>query len=329
MQENDLTRSQIYRKSSITFDDFESHAQKVQEVTKLAKKVAPTDLTVLLLGESGTGKNLLAQAIHTASRRMLEPFVVVNCAALTDTLLESELFGHEKGAFTGAEREKKGKFELAGRGTLFLDEVADLSEAAQAKILRAIEYRQFERVGGEATFSTNARFIAASNQDLRVLVEEGKFRRDLYYRLAEFMISLVPLRERKADIPYLANKIAQESARKMKILFNGFSVDAIEWFKSNYWTGNIRELKNIIRVSLVLSDNGKITHSILDGIQSPEFEQDSFIPSDNDLSIQMIEKNHIVKVYSMTGGNKSETARILGITRPTLDKKLKQYDIKI
>ncbi|MCD4656007.1 MAG: sigma-54 dependent transcriptional regulator [Planctomycetes bacterium] len=326
MQESELTRSQIYRTSSITFDDLESSVPKVQEVIRLAKRVATTDLTVLLLGESGTGKNFLAQAIHTSSRRLLEPFVVVNCAALTDTLLESELFGHEKGAFTGAEREKRGKFELAGAGTLFLDEVSDLSAAAQAKILRAVEYRQFERVGGEATFSTKARFIAASNRDLKILVKEGKFRRDLYYRLAEFTISLVPLHERSVDILRLANKIAHESAKKMKLRFSKFTPESETWLLRNPWTGNIRELKNVIRVALVLAEDGIISADLL---EQHETSENKIQASGEALSMQTVEMLHIEKILKLTGGNKSESARILGITRPTLDKKIKQYKINL
>jgi len=326
MQDNEFTRSQIYRTTSITFDDLESAEPKMQEVLRHAKRVAPMDLTVLLLGESGTGKNLLAQAIHTSSKRLLEPFIVVNCAALTDSLLESELFGHEKGAFTGAEREKRGKFELAGAGTLFLDEVSDLSATAQAKILRAVEYRQYERVGGEATFSTKARFIAASNCDLMSLVKEGKFRRDLYYRLAEFTISLVPLRERTVDILNIATKIAKESAKKMKLQFSKFTPESETWLIQNAWTGNIRELKNVIRFALVLAEDGIISPKLL---SLPKIEKTEFTATGDALSMQAVEMHHIEKILKQTGGNKSETARILGITRPTLDKKIKQYKIKL
>ena len=326
MQDTEFTRSQIYRTMSITFDDLESTVPKMKEVIRLAKRVAPMDLTVLLLGESGTGKNLLAQAIHTSSKRLLEPFIVVNCAALTDSLLESELFGHEKGAFTGAEREKRGKFELAGAGTLFLDEVSDLSATAQAKILRAVEYRQYERVGGEATFSTKARFIAASNCDLMSLVKEGKFRRDLYYRLAEFSISLVPLRERSVDIIHLANKIAQESAKKMKLRFSNFTPESETWLISNSWSGNIRELKNVIRFALVLAEDGIISADLLKHHDTSE--KNAFVGSD-ELAMQTVEMHHIKKILKRTGGNKSETARILGITRPTLDKKIKLYKINL
>ena len=326
MQDNEFTRSQIYRTTSITFDDLESAEPKMQEVLRHAKRVAPMDLTVLLLGETGTGKNLLAQAIHTSSKRLLEPFIVVNCAALTDSLLESELFGHEKGAFTGAEREKRGKFELAGAGTLFLDEVSDLSATAQAKILRAVEYRQYERVGGEATFSTKARFIAASNCDLMSLVKEGKFRRDLYYRLAEFTISLVPLRERTVDILNIATKIAKESAKKMKLQFSKFTPESETWLIQNAWTGNIRELKNVIRFALVLAEDGIISPKLL---SLPKIEKTEFTATGDALSMQAVEMHHIEKILKQTGGNKSETARILGITRPTLDKKIKQYKIKL
>ena len=326
MQDNEFTRSQIYRTTNITFDDLESAEPKMQEVLRHAKRVAPMDLTVLLLGESGTGKNLLAQAIHTSSKRLLEPFIVVNCAALTDSLLESELFGHEKGAFTGAEREKRGKFELAGAGTLFLDEVSDLSATAQAKILRAVEYRQYERVGGEATFSTKARFIAASNCDLMSLVKEGKFRRDLYYRLAEFTISLVPLRERTVDILNIATKIAKESAKKMKLQFSKFTPESETWLIQNAWTGNIRELKNVIRFALVLAEDGIISPKLL---SLPKIEKTEFTATGDALSMQAVEMHHIEKILKQTGGNKSETARILGITRPTLDKKIKQYKINL
>lgn len=339
IDDEDLTRSEVYRSTRITFDDIVTVDPTMQAVLQRARRVAATDLTVLITGESGTGKNLLAQAIHTSSRRMLEPFVSVNCSALTETLLESELFGHERGSFTGADRERRGKFELARAGTLFLDEIGDLSATAQAKILRAIEYRQFERVGGEVTLISNARFIAATNRDLPTMVRHGLFREDAYYRLAEFAIHVPSLRERVADIPLLVKSCVGEFVKKHRP--DAASIHASEsallWAAEQPWPGNIRQLRNVIKAAVILCERNEIDADALAAnaaatIHAPTIpsaraapEQSAHVDgSRTPLTLAEAEQRHVAFVMTITNGNKSQAARMLGITRPTLDRKLAQ-----
>ena len=229
----------------------------MQATLQLALEVAVHDVPVLILGENGTGKNLLAQALHAASSRSDQPLLSVNCAAMPESLLESELFGHERGAFTGALKTRPGKFELASGGTLFLDEVGDLAEAAQAKILRVVEYGQFERVGGEETLQADVRLLTATNRDLPAAVAEGLFRQDLFYRLRGVQLRLPPLRERLADLDDLVEMFLAEAARKYGREVRSVSNDAMALLRGYGWPGNIRELKQVI-ISAILSASGDV-----------------------------------------------------------------------
>jgi two-component system nitrogen regulation response regulator GlnG len=231
----------------------------MQEVYKMIGRVAPQDATVLILGESGTGKELVARAVYHYSRRNQRPFLAINCAALSETLLESELFGHEKGAFTGADQRRIGKFEQVSGGTIFLDEIGDMSPATQAKALRLLQQQQFERVGGNATIQTDVRIIAATNCDLPKLVEEGKFRRDLFYRLNGFTISLPPLRDRRDDIPVLAEHFLKRFNRELHKTVRSITLEALECLRDHDWPGNVRELESAIRYALVRAGGDVLT----------------------------------------------------------------------
>src|SRR5512136_872651 len=250
-------RSELHQRYG--FDQILGRSPVLREALTRAAQVAPTETTVLLTGESGTGKELVARAIHYASRRADGPFVAVNCAALPDTLLESELFGHERGAFTGADRQKPGRFELAAGGTLFLDEVGELSAAVQAKLLRVLQEREFQRVGGTVTLQADVRLIAATNRDLGKEVQAGRFRDDLYYRLNVFTIQLPPLRERGEDVLLLADFFVRSLGARMGKADLGLSRDAREALLNHAWPGNIRELQNAVERALIVSDGGLLT----------------------------------------------------------------------
>jgi two-component system response regulator HydG len=285
-------------------------------------------VTVLLLGENGTGKNLIAQAIHNASGRREGPLVAVNCSAFPETLLESELFGHERGAFTGAERTRKGRFELADGGTLFLDEIAEMSRAAQAKILRTVEYKEFERVGGEETKRADVRIVASTNRDIGALVEEGIFRADLYYRLNEVAVHIPPLRERKNDIPLLVEHYLKECNRKYGKDLASIDAEAMERLLAHDWPGNVRELRAAVKRGAAVAQDESITLVDLD----LETRRLSGEPADLDpaqWSLESVERRHIQRTLDIASGNKKETARLLGITRPTLDRKIRQYGLRV
>jgi len=296
-----------------------------------AEKVAPTETTVLLTGESGTGKELVARAIHYASPRAEGPFLAVNCAALPETLLESELFGHEKGAFTGADRQKAGRFELAAAGTLFLDEVGELSPAVQAKLLRVVQEREFERVGGRATLRADVRIITATNRNLEQAVATGQFREDLFYRLDVFTVHLPPLRERGDDMLLLAEHFVRELAPQFGRANTGLSREARDALLAHPWPGNIRELQNAIARALIMSDGGLLTGAQL-GItpraarsthdRQPHTEVSS--PPD---SLPELEKRMVLDALTKTKGNKSRAAKILGLTRFQLYTRLKRYGL--
>jgi len=289
----------------------------MQEVYKMVEKVAPTDATVLIRGESGTGKELVAQAIHHLSPRNAEPFVAVNCGALPEGLLESELFGHEKGAFTGADKMKVGRFELAANGTIFLDEIGDISPSTQVKLLRVLQNHQIERVGGTRTLEIKARTIAATNRDLEEALKDNSFREDLYYRINVFPITLPTLRERKEDIPDLVAHFLNKLGKKE----DAIAGNALELLTKYRWQGNVRELENVIERSLIMSNTDKITDQDLPphvknvpslGASGP-FE----IPDDG-LSLEEVEKKLIKNALNKAGGNKSKAAKFLGITRRKL-----------
>ena len=294
-------------------------------------QVAPSEATVLITGESGTGKELIAGAIHYNSERKDGPFVKVNCAALTETLLESELFGHEKGAFTGAHRRKDGQFSLADGGSLFLDEVSEMPLSMQVKLLRVIQEREFTRVGGEEVIRVDVRIIAATNKDLAEEMAAGRFREDLYYRLNVVTLKMPPLRERKDDIPLLAQHFLKTFAEKNQKRIKGFTPQAMGRLLSYDWPGNVRELMNAVERMVVLSrvdyvDEPDLPPGILEqsgekaGIPGP-------LDLPADLPLEEVEKASILKTLQSAGGNKSEAARRLGITRRTLHQKLKKYGV--
>ncbi|GBE05615.1 MAG TPA: sigma-54-dependent Fis family transcriptional regulator [Nitrospirae bacterium] len=304
------------------------------EVGENIQKVAVTKTTVLLLGESGTGKELFARAIHFLSPRKDHPFVAINCAAIPRELLEPELFGYEKGAFTGAEEKKLGKFELADRGTIFLDEVGEMDMSLQSKLLRSLQEGEIERVGGTGTIKVDIRIIAASNKDLKAGVADRSFREDLYYRLSVFPVIIPPLRERKPDIPALAEHFIAKCAAEMKIGQKKISPGAMDILRSYLWKGNVRELENVLERALILCEGDTITPeylrlSPLDTGQAAE--QD--IPMDGTLddtakaALRKAESRRIKKALDTTAGNKSRAAELLKVSYKTILTKIKEYNI--
>jgi two-component system response regulator HydG len=291
-------------------------------------QVAPSEATVLITGESGTGKEMIAGAIHFNSLRKDGPFVKINCAAITETLLESELFGHEKGAFTGADRRKEGKFRQAEGGTLFLDEVSEMSPGMQVKLLRVLQEREITRVGGEEVIKVDVRVIAATNKDLIKEMDAGRFRDDLYYRLNVVTINVPPLRERREDIPLIAQHFLKIFAEKNHKSIKGFTPQVMDRLLKYNWPGNIRELMNAVERGVVLSrsdylNEGELVLALRDH-ELPE-EASLLKVSKEDMPLEEVEKEAIMKTMEMAGGNKSEAARRLGITRRTLHMKLKKY----
>jgi transcriptional regulator with GAF, ATPase, and Fis domain len=311
------------------FDRILGRAPAFQEALGRAAKVAPTETTVLLTGESGTGKELVARALHHASQRADGPFVAINCAALPETLVEAELFGHEKGAFTGADRQKPGRFELAAGGTLFLDEVAELPPAVQAKLLRVLQEREFQRVGGTATLRADVRLITATNRDLAKAVAEGKVREDLFYRLNVFSVHLPPLRERGDDILLLAEHFVRELAPKLGKGNGGLSREARDALFAHPWPGNIRELANAVERALILAEGGLLTaaHFGLDGAREQRLKAASGQASEPSPpeALADLERRAILAALQHTKGNKTQAAALLGITRTKLHTRLKRF----
>ena len=296
-------------------------------------QVAPSEATVLITGESGTGKELIAGAIHFNSSRKDGPYVKINCAAITETLLESELFGHEKGAFTGADRRKEGRFYQAHEGSLFLDEVSEMSLTMQVKLLRVLQEREFTRVGGEKTIQVDVRVIAATNKDLPELIGKGKFREDLYYRLNVVDLEIPPLRQRREDVPMLAQHFLQFFAARNHKEIKGFTPQAMDHLIRYDWPGNVRELMNAAERAVVLSRSDYLSDKdfpIIAGSELINTEAATDIPpinGDGTTPLEKVEKATILKTMEACGGNKSEAARRLGITRKTLHKKLKAYGV--
>ena len=293
----------------------------MRRVFELIETVAPTDATVLITGESGTGKELVARAIHAASPRRFMPLVVIHCGALTETLLESELFGHERGAFTGAQSRKKGKFEIADGGTVFLDEISDISLKTQTDLLRVLQEKEIVRVGGTQTIKVDFRCVAATNKDLQRLVEEGTFRLDLFYRLNVFAIRLPPLRERREDIPLLVNHFLHKFATAMNRPVPRISAQALDVLMEYPWPGNVRELENAIERAMLIYRDQEIQPADF------PFQSSGAAPSGGQ-TLEEVEKAHIKRVLEETGGNYSRTARILGIDRTTLYNKVKRYGLR-
>ncbi|MFB3819018.1 MAG: sigma 54-interacting transcriptional regulator [Candidatus Methylomirabilales bacterium] len=314
------------------FDRIIGRSAGLREALERAGKVAPLETTVLITGESGTGKELVARAIHRASRRAEGPFVAINCAALPDTLLESELFGHERGAFTGADRQKPGRFEVAAGGTLFLDEVAELSPGVQAKLLRVLQEREFQRLGGNQTLRADVRLIAATNRDLAQQVSAGRFREDLFYRLNVFTVHLPPLRERGDDVLLLADHFVRTLGARMAKGELGLSRDAREALLGHAWPGNIRELQNAVERSLIVSEGGLISaaHLALPARTPPQ----SALPGSQGLPppaagelLSDVERRLVMDALDRSKGNKSKAAALLGITRSQLYTRLKRFGL--
>ncbi len=300
-------------------------------VESALRKVAPTEATVLLLGESGTGKEVAARAVHTWSRRAEGPFVAVNCAALSESLLESELFGHEKGAFTGATARRRGRIELAQRGTFFLDEVGELAPALQAKLLRVIQERSFERVGGTQTMQADVRWVAATNRDLAKMVQDGSFREDLYHRVAVFPVRLPPLRDRAADIPALAQALLHRVAASLGRPHVQLADEAVTALVAAPWPGNVRELANTLERAAILADGDRIEpqHLVMPGTPlstlAPAPAPTSPGPA---RTLAQLEREAIVQALDRCDGNRRRAAEELGIGVRTLYDKLKRYDLR-
>lgn len=307
----------------------------MQTLNNTIARLAPTDATVLIRGESGVGKELVARAIHFGSDRRNSPYVCLNCAALSETLLESELFGHEKGSFTGAVNRKIGKFEQADQGTLFLDEVGEMSLSIQAKFLRVLEGHPFERVGGSSPIQVDVRVVAATNRDLEKAIEEKSFRKDLYFRLFVVEIAVPPLRDHAIDIPLLANFFLQRLSSRKGRRARGFSAEAMEILVDYEWPGNVRELQNTVERAVILSPNEiiqpeDIQLSTLAGTEAqPQHHSSDFSGgSDRDISLERLEREHILGTLERSNWNKLLAAQILGIERSTLDRKLKRYKVE-
>jgi len=318
-------RTRIEKSSG--FGDLVGKDPQMQVIYKLIEDVAPTDATVLIQGESGTGKELVARAIHNNSLRKDKPFIVINCSAYPATLLESELFGHEKGAFTGAVRQKSGRFEQADGGTVFLDEIGEISPTAQIKLLRVLQSQKFERVGGEKTLTVNTRILAATNKDLQQAVKTGDFREDLFYRLNVIPIQVPPLRDRRNDIPLLARNFLKKFAEEQNKTVQHFSSEAMRLLLNYDWPGNVRELENSIEHATVIAKGKNVEVSeVPAGIQQAR-PRISKISNGSKHSIMENEKNLLREVLGECNWNKKETAAKLGISRSTLYEKLKKYNI--
>jgi two-component system response regulator AtoC len=312
------------KQKEYTIDNIIGHSAPMRQVFKLIGSVANSRTNVLIQGESGTGKELVAKAVHYNSPYRDEPFIVINCSAITDTLLESELFGHVKGAFTDAVCETRGKFEIAGKGTLFLDEIGDISANLQAKLLRVIETRDFMKVGGEKILKTQARIIAATNQELKSLVEKGKLREDLYYRLKVMEITLPPLRERKEDISELVPYLLEKINRKLRKNVRKIPPEVMKLLVNHPWKGNVRELENALTRAAILAKGDVILE---ENLPLEPAEKKLFLKEL--VALREVEKNYIQHVLKATKGNKTKASQILQISRPTLDKKIKEYGLEV
>ena len=308
------------------FHNIVGDAPELQAVYEVVKRAAPTRATVLILGESGTGKELIAQALHEESPRRDRPFIKVSCAALSETLLESELFGHEKGSFTGAIGRREGRFELADGGTLFLDEIGDISPALQIKLLRVLQQKEFERVGGVSTLKVDVRLVAATNRDLASEVKNGKFREDLYYRLNVVAVTLPPLRQRKGDIPALVSHFVEKYCKAYTKEIRGLAPGTLNALLAHDWPGNVRELENVVERAVVLAKGLEMTADdlppTLRGPRPRERTPGALIPG---ATLYEIEREAILRTLEMVGGSTSRAAEILGISVRKIQYRLKEY----
>jgi two-component system NtrC family response regulator len=325
-QENTQLRQELTGK--YRFDNLVARSSKMEDVLHMAGQVAASDATVLIMGESGTGKELIARAIHYNSPRKNKPLVTVNCPSIPDNLLESELFGHVKGAYTGAIKDRKGKFELADGGTIFLDEIGDLREDVQAKLLRVLQEHEIERLGDSKTIKVDVRVIAATNKNLERLVQGGEFREDLYYRLSVVPITIPPLRERKEEIPYLVDFFITRYSKDRKFVVDPEVISVLQQYD---WPGNIRELENAIERAVVLSTDNRITPESLPAhFQTPKKKETGSplkFPQE-DLSLEEVEKQVILEALERAGGNRSRAARLLKIPRHVLLYRLKKFGLE-
>ncbi|HWR82568.1 MAG TPA: sigma-54 dependent transcriptional regulator [Candidatus Deferrimicrobium sp.] len=328
--ENTLLREELLSGHGLT--DIIGQNEKMVEISGLIQKVAPSDASVLLQGESGTGKELFARAIHTLSLRKDRPYIAINCAAIPHELLENELFGSEKGAFTGAHARKMGKFEIASSGTIFLDEIGDMDTALQAKLLRVLQQKNFERLGGTKPIDVDVRVIAATNMDLGELIKGKRFREDLYYRLSVFPITIPPLRERRDDIRRLADYFTAKYCREMKKAAKTLSQDAVNLLEKYHWPGNVRELENTMERAVILAEGKKITPDHLavrlQANDDVQLRDGAGLKEVGAHAQMQAEKATIVRVLKQVRGNKRKCARILRIDYTTLFDKIKKYDIE-
>ena len=321
-RELNLLRERINRHAAAKH--FVAGSQAMRDALELAARVAPLDTTVLVSGESGTGKEFIVRLIHDQSPRAAAPFVSINCAALTETLLESELFGHVRGAFTGAVRDKAGLFEVAGSGTVFLDEIGEIAPTVQAKLLRALQEREIRRVGAERSITIHARVVAATNRDLRAAVDAGTFREDLYFRLAAFIITVPPLRDRREDIPPLVHHFLVRAAARMKKDVSSVSADAMTAMMNYRWPGNVRELEHAVERAVILANNPNVRLRDL----PPEITQKPRgRAGDDTLDLQEHERVMIARALERFGGNRRKAADALKISTVTLWRKMKQFGL--
>ncbi len=329
-------RKRLEEKTAV--EEFMGASPQIKHILKQVDIIAPTNMTVIIQGESGTGKELIANMIHQMSPRSDKPFIVIDSGAIPETLLESELFGYEKGAFSGAEARKEGMFEHANGGTLFLDEIANLPLSAQAKLLRAIQERRIQHLGGKKHIRVDVRIIAATNTYLFNSVKKGEFRDDLFHRLNEFVISLPPLRERKEDIPVLAKHFLNEANQELSKKIKGFSAEAMKSLLNYHWPGNVRELRNAIKKGVLMADSHYIKRADLVFLDDTapfkkiNFEQDiekgASLKKILKEATEKIEQEAIKQALAKAGGNKTKAAKILKITRPTLYSKIKEFQKK-
>jgi two-component system, NtrC family, nitrogen regulation response regulator NtrX len=329
-EENLLLRQRVSHEYELT-----GNSGPILDLKEVIGIVAPTNAWILIMGENGTGKELVARSVHRQSRRAQKPFIEVNCAAIPEDLIESELFGHEKGAFTGATAKKRGKFDLANEGTIFLDEVADMSLKAQAKVLRILQEKKFERVGGNRLIPTDVRVLAATNKDLEKEMEEGRFRQDLYYRLNVIPLRIPPLRERREDIPLLVDRFLKDFARKEGDVEKKVTDEVIVALMKYHWPGNVRELKNIIERLVIMTQSGVISKCDIaplfeegktqaSPVEPEEITSDSFRAAKQDF-----ERQYIIRKLREFDGNISRTAEAIGLERSNLHKKIRSYDLEV
>ena len=325
--ENVALRQQLDAKFGL--ENIIGESSVMKEIFEVVQQVAPTRATVLVTGESGTGKELIAKALHQLSPRAKQPFVAVHCAALSATLLESELFGHERGAFTGAHERRIGRFELAQGGTLFLDEIGEIDPTIQVKLLRFLGERSFERVGSNKTLSADVRLVTATNKNLEEMVKAGKFREDLFFRLRVVEIELPPLRDRTGDIPLLAHTFLREFARENGKLVNDFTVDALEALMNYAWPGNVRELRTAIEHAVVLSRSERVSLRDLPvSVRGGATVGETKLLQGKDLTVKDAEKQLIMRALRETGGNRTRAAQKIGMGRRTFHRKLHDYQLE-